>query len=124
MQALIDSFRMGGFGMIPTAFFGLVLVVVSVVYLRRPDRALVAPLVSLGVLTLAAGGFGFVTGLIASATALGPGTDPRLLEVGIGESLHNLSWALAFIMMASLFVSASGLRVAFRVGGNVPTEAR
>lgn len=112
MDVLVESFRMGGFGMFPTAVFGVALVGVAIAYAFRPGRALVPLLISLGILTMSAGGFGFVTGLIVSATSLGPGSDPRLLEVGFGESLHNVAWALALVMAAALACSVGALRQA------------
>lgn len=59
---MIESFRMGGWGMYPTALFGLILLVVAAHYALKPDNRWVPLQIALSVLTLA-------TGMLASSPA-------------------------------------------------------
>jgi hypothetical protein len=111
---MIEAFHMGGIGMFPTAAFGLLLLAASVRYAATPERRFVPLLLSLGVLTLASGGLGFVTGVIKSFTALGvAATDAsRIGLVGTGESLCNMALALAVVTLGAVAASIGALRVA------------
>lgn len=115
MDTLLLSFREGGPGMIPTALAGLVLVAVSFVYAARPERRFVPLLVSLSAVTVVAGGFGFVTGVIKSISAMGRhDADIRLSVLGTGESLHNVALALGLLLLAMLATSVGAVRLASR----------
>ena len=111
---MLDAFRLGGFGMWPTALFGALLVAASIRYARSPERRLVPLQLSLGVVTLAAGGLGFVTGLIKSTMAIeGAGPDKRWIwVVGMGEALTNVALALALVTLAALAASIGAVRIA------------
>jgi hypothetical protein len=100
--------------MYPTAVFGVCLVAVSLVYAVRPERRFVPLLVSSGLLTLFAGGLGFVTGVIKSFGAIdGEPPDRRWIALlGVGESLHNIGLALVLVVFACLAAALGGLRVA------------
>ncbi len=111
---MIDAFHLGGWGMFPTTLFGLALVLASVRYAVSPERRFVPLQVSLGIMTLAGGGLGFVTGLIKSALAIeGAGPDKRWIwVVGMGEALNNVAVALALLTIAAIAASVGALRVA------------
>ena len=93
---MADAFKNGGWGMIPTALFGVLLVLAALRYASRPEQRFVPVQVSLGLLTLASGGLGFVTGLIKSFQAMAEMPDDKrwIWLVGLGEALNNV--ALAF----------------------------
>jgi hypothetical protein len=120
---MIEAFHMGGWGMFPTATFGLLLVAAALRYALTPERRLVPLVISLGLLTCASGGLGFVTGLIKSALAIeGAGPDKRWIWVlGMGESLNNVALALALSTIAALAASIGALRIAR--GADLPAPA-
>ena len=102
---MLESFRLGGPGMIPTAFFGLLLVGAALRYAAKPDTKQLPLQIALGVLTLAMGGLGFVMGLVKTTTNLG-GLEPpiamKIATVGFGESLCNVGLALALLTVAAM----------------------
>lgn len=109
-----EAFKMGGWGMIPTTFFGLLLIGVAIRYAVSPERRFVPLQLSLGILTLTTGGLGFVTGMIKSFMAMGDvGPDKRWLwMLGIGESLHNLALALGLVALGGIAASIGASRIA------------
>lgn len=115
---MIESFREGGFGMIPTLVFGVMLVLAAAQYARTPERRFVPLQVSLGVVTLASGALGFVTGVIKSFSALGQvgDKDRWIWALGVGESAQNLVLALGLVTLAAAAASVGALRVARSAG--------
>ena len=111
---MLEAFKNGGWGMIPTAVFGVLMVAASLKYAMTPERRQVPLLLSLGVLTIAAGGLGFVTGLIKSAEAVGsmPHDNQVIWVVGMGESLNNVALALGLVVLGSISASVGALRIA------------
>ena len=108
-------FAAGGFGMFPVLLFGFFTVAAAVLFLLRPERRFVAPMIALGLTTLASAGLGFSLGLVScfryvqnvpQAEQLG------LLSQGIAESLHVLVLALVMLVIAGLIASAGTLRAA------------
>lgn len=111
---MIEAFKMGGFGMYPTLVFGLLLVAVSIRYAISPERRFVPLQITLGILTLVAGGLGFVTGTIKSFLAMGEVTpDARWIwMLGLGEALNNVALALALIVIGTLAATVGAFRLA------------
>lgn len=111
---MMEAFRLGGFGMIPTFLFGMLLIAVAVRYAMKPERRYVPLQLSLGALTLASGGFGFVMGLIKSLLAIGqvPESERYIWLLGLGESLHNLALALGLVTLGAIAASLGALRIA------------
>lgn len=114
---MIESFRMGGWGMYPTALFGLVLLAVAARYALKPDNRWVPLQIALSVLTLTTAMLGFVTGLIVTTTNLSgapPGRVWTIAAAGFGESLVNVGFALAFLAIAALAACAGAARMPAR----------
>jgi hypothetical protein len=116
MNSLVEHFRDGGWGMFPTLACGVLMLAVAVRYAVAPEKRFVPLLSGLGVLTLASGALGFVTGLITTCGAIGSdrfgaGMDTRITIVGFGESLNNLAFALIFIVLAAICASYGAYRL-------------
>lgn len=100
-----EWFQLGGFGMWFVLAFGAGMTGASIRYGLRPLPRFVPLLLTFGVLTVASGAFGFVTGLIATVHHLeGVAVADRLpvFIVGFGESLHNVAFALGLVLVAAL----------------------
>lgn len=111
---MMESFRLGGWGMFPTAFFGILLFAAAVKYALEPHNRWIPLQAALGVLTLVSGGLGFVTGLIATTTHLegvARGDVGVIAAAGFGESLHNLSLALILLAFAVMATSIGAARL-------------
>ena len=111
---MTEAFREGGWGMYPTLFFGVLMLLSSVRYAVKPESRFIPLQVSLGVLTLLSGALGFVTGMIASFSAIGQ-VDPDkrwIWMLGAGESLHCISLALMLAVLAGIATSIGSYRFA------------
>jgi uncharacterized membrane protein YqjE len=103
---MLNAFRDGGWGMFPTLFFGVMMLVVAVRYATKPESRVIPLVASLGVLTLLAGALGFVTGIITTMKAVAhaaPG-DRYIALIGLGESANNLALALLLAVLSMLAV--------------------
>ena len=103
-----EAFRLGGWGMYPTLFVGIVLVVSAGRYAWNA-RARLSPIVGLGVLTFFVSTLGFVTGLIKTTISAGQQiTDPvergGAIVTGFGESLVNVGFGLCLLVLATIGV--------------------
>ena len=111
-----EIFHLGGFGMYPTAFFGLLLIGVSLRYAIKPEARFIPLQITFGLLTLFAGCLGFVTGLITSFShlpELAPGDNAKWIPfIGAAESLYNVALALALVIMAVIATSIGAARIA------------
>lgn len=120
---MVEFFKIGGWGMFPTAFFGVLLLGVASAYALRPERRWIPLLVANSIMTLLAGALGFVTGLMA--TTLGgvpagePGNRMLLSMVGFGESLANVALALGLCALATVV----GMVGAARQAAQKPAQA-
>jgi hypothetical protein len=106
----------GGWGMYPTLVFGLILVGVGGLYAVRPERRFVPLLFALGILTVTAGGLGFVIGVMTTFTAAAHddarGIAGALTLQGTSESLSNIALALGLTVIAAVAASLGALRLA------------
>jgi hypothetical protein len=111
-----EIFHVGGFGMYPTALFGLLLIGVAIRYAVKPEARFIPLQITLGLLTLLAGMLGFVTGLITSFSHMGgvtgEGSSKWIPLIGAAESLHNVALALALVIVAVLAASVGAARLA------------
>ena len=122
---MIEAFHMGGWGMYPTLFFGVLMVAASARYAIHPDRRLVPLQVALGLTTFLAGSLGFVTGVIKTMTYLDtvPAEERWIWLIGVGESLNNIGLALALMIIASLASAVGALRFAKTKAAEQPATA-
>jgi len=103
-----EAFRLGGWGMYPTLFVGIVLVIAAGRFAFAPARGRLAPLVGLAVLVTLTSTLGFVTGMINTTVHAGEITDlgerNGAITVGFGESLHNIGLGLCLLVLSTIFV--------------------
>jgi len=111
---MLDAFRLGGWGMFPTAIMGVVLWLAALRYVRRPDRAALLVVGLQALVTLLCGTLGFVSGLIRTLACATSGELPEPLETviagGLGESLHNIGLALVMMVVAAIAATLGALR--------------
>lgn len=108
-------FRDGGFGMIPTFLFGMMLLGASFLYAKRPHRRYVPLLLSLGVVALGSGFLGFSIGMIHTLrfVAGAPSEEQYATTlIGVAESSNNVVLSLIALVLSALIASVGGLRVA------------
>ena len=96
-----EAFRLGGWGMYPTAIVGLVLVTAAVQFARAPERGGLPLVKRLGVLTLLVSTLGFVSGVVRSFTSVGDAHEAVYALVGFGESLVNVGFGLFLLVIAT-----------------------
>ena len=100
-----DAFRLGGWGMFPTLFIGIVLVICAVRFAASPARERLPTIVGLGVLTLLTSCLGFVSGVIKTLLAandIDPNAPGHVVIVGVGESLNNIGLGLCLLVIATI----------------------
>jgi hypothetical protein len=116
-----EAFKLGGWGMYPVLVFGILLLGASIWYAVTPERKrLLLPAV-LGIVTFSAGLLGFLTGVMVSLTYAAENADmAKFVAVGTAESLNNVGFALAWIVMSGLVVAVG----AFRAGRQKPEPAK
>jgi hypothetical protein len=110
---MIEAFRLGGWGMIPTTFAGLILMGAALGYAARPERARLAVVRSLSVLVALVATLGFVTGVIKTFISCGtasPSDIPMFAVVGTGESLCNIGLGLGLLVMARIATTVGTYR--------------
>jgi hypothetical protein len=100
-----EAFRLGGWGMYPTAFVGILLVAMAMRFAANPARGRLPVVVALSVLTFIVGSLGFVTGAIKTMIAAGdlPSHEVgKIVSIGLGESLHNVALAMCLLVIAGI----------------------
>jgi hypothetical protein len=114
-----EAFIAGGWGMYPTLFAGLALLVTCLRYAARPESRFVPLMLTLGLFTLFAGVLGFVTGVMNMLRAYaGPplaSEGPTVLYLGTFESLHNVALALLLIQTSMIAASIGAWRLSRQV---------
>lgn len=104
-----EAFRLGGWGMYPTTFIGLVLLVAAIQYARHPDRRRLAVARNLNVLTLLSGSLGVTAGMIKTCLHV-PSDQLHLVVIGFGESLNNIALALCLVAIARIITTLGAAR--------------
>ena len=103
-----EAFRLGGWGMYPTLFVGIVLLVAAGRFALAPAKGRLAPVIGLAVLITLTSTLGFVTGIINTTTHAGSvedvGERGGLIIVGFGESLNNIGLGLCMLVLAMIGV--------------------
>ena len=98
-----EAFRLGGWGMYPTLFIGVLLVAAAGRFAWQPERHRLTLVIWMQVLTMLAGTFGFVSGMIKTAVSAGKTPLPSDTMIqGFGESLHNVGLGLGFVVLAGV----------------------
>lgn len=108
-----EAFRLGGWGMYPTALAGVLMIITAWRFAISPTRARLALVKWLGALTALAGTLGFVTGVMKTLLAAGtlpPGESIGTAMIGIGESANNLGLALTSMVLATIGVAIGHAR--------------
>jgi hypothetical protein len=89
--------------MYPTAFVGFLLVIMAARFAANPARGRLAVVIALSALTFVVGTLGFVTGAIKTMIGAGEMPEPgRIVAIGLGESLHNVAFALCLVILGSI----------------------
>lgn len=101
-------------GTLPTALFGVLLIVAAIRYAMSPEKRYVPVQISLAAATLACGGLGFVTGVVKSIAAAGEAKldDRWIVAIGVSESLQNLVLAFGLVALGAIAASVGAARVA------------
>lgn len=108
-----EAFRLGGWGMYPTAIAGLVLLATALRYAIAPEAARALVVRRLALVTFLAGCLGFTVGVIKTflhAKDLSINELSNVLVVGVGESLHNIALALALLVCAGIAMAIGAAR--------------
>ena len=119
-----DAFQMGGWAMFPTLIFGVLTLAAAVRFAWSPDRRWVPLQLSLGALTLAGGGLGFVTGVMKSMLAMDRVQPEQrwIWMLGVGESLHGMALALLLVTLGAIAASVGAYRISRMPASALPTS--
>jgi len=114
-----EAFRLGGWGMYPTAIAGLVLVFTSIKYAVAPDPKRRALVRALAMLVFLAACLGFTSGVIRTLLGAAKQTTDagNVIAQGVGESLENIGLGLALLVMAGIATAIGTARSAPRSPG-------
>lgn len=96
-------FKLGGWGMYPTTFVGVLLVACAVQYARDPRVGRTQIVRYLSLLTMLVASLGFVSGVVKSLTNLPTGSEyvaGQFAAIGVGESLVNIGLGLFMLVVA------------------------
>lgn len=107
-----EAFRLGGWGMYPTAIAGFVLVGAAIAYARSPDAVRALLVRRLSLLTFLVGCLGTCAGVINTCRHAVENPDVnRTLVGGIGESLHCVAFAVCSLVVANIATSIGTARL-------------
>jgi hypothetical protein len=111
-----EAFRLGGWGMYPTAIAGLVLVFTAIKYAVAPDPKRRALVHALAVLVFLAASLGFTAGVIHTLLGAAEQTTDagNVIAQGVGESLENIGLGLSLLVMAGIATAIGTARSAPR----------
>lgn len=112
---MTDLFDEGGWTMYPTALFGALTVLVSLVLAVRPERRFVPLFVSLSALTVMTGVVGVMwglTGMVKAATNAAPQDLQTIVAACATQALNSLLLAFVLVVFATLGATSGALRVA------------
>jgi hypothetical protein len=108
-----NFYAAGGWGMYPTSVFGFLLIAASVLYVIRPQQKTARLVLTLGVVTFAAGLLGAFVGICNSAHYI-PQVDHanqlETLALGCEESLHDVVLSLILVILAGLIAGVGTFR--------------
>ena len=108
-----DFYAAGGYGMHLVSVFGFLLVAASVLFALRPLGKNLRLVLTLGVLTTAAGLVGTVTGVCTSIRYISevePAQQFITLAWGVEESLHNAILALVLVLLGGIAAAVGAFR--------------
>lgn len=112
---MLDAYRTGGWGMLPTTVLGVLLMVAAILYALRPERRRVPLLLCLSLLTLLSGLMGFVSGFIGTLAVASSGelAEPASTVVmrGTYQSLYTVSQSLVFLLLALIVIADGALKI-------------
>jgi hypothetical protein len=114
-----EAFRLGGWGMYPTAIVGFVLVIAAGRYAWSPTRGRLGFIGALSALAVLTSALGFVTGIIKTTTSAGQLMEPErsgTLVIGFGESLVNVGFGLTLLVLTAIAVTVGLGRRSSNVG--------
>jgi hypothetical protein len=112
---MFEAFRLGGWGMYPTAIAGALLLGAAIRFARSPDPARLPLVRSLSILVALVGALGFTSGVIHCFTACAdaPANElPMWVVAGTGESLCNVALALVALVAGRVATSVGHHRAA------------
>jgi len=104
-----EAFRLGGWGMYPTTFIGLVLLAAAVQYMRQPSARRWLVLRHLNVLVGMSAMLGFIAGCIKTFTHV-DGDKAFVAIIGVGESLTNVGLGLGILILARIITAFGAAR--------------
>jgi hypothetical protein len=110
-----EFFSEGGWTMFPTAFFGALAVLCSMLIASKPERRFVPLFLSLNALTLMAGVVGTmvgVSGVVRAATNAEPSDLKAIVSACAIQALNSLTLASMLVAVALLGATAGALRLA------------
>jgi hypothetical protein len=108
-----NFYAAGGWGMYPVSVFGFLMIAASVLYAIRPQPRTARLVLTLGLVTFAAGLLGAFTGVCNSfhyIPQVEHGKQLEIMALGCEESLHDVVLALMICVLGGLVTAAGTVR--------------
>ncbi len=105
-----EAFHLGGWGMFPTTFIGLLLLAVAVQYARQPDQRRLHVIRHLNVLVGLSAMLGFVSGVIKTFSQVSAADQLHIAFLGVGESLNNIGLGIGMLILARIVMAIGAAR--------------